>query len=291
MDAGQGDPGSLNAPMGSCLAPRLASGEGGPHRGGMNMVTSHLVWALLVTTLPACADVSGPSRGASTSPPGAGLQVPPEGSMCTAIRVDVPGGVSTCAARGCMVVKARREAERGGCWEPEAPVGCMEQRGCEDAIALARDPAGKLHSFDDLCIPEGWREEPSGRELPACAAPAAAASRVNADVRLVIEGLFAPDHLGPGAHAEVVARVRADPRAHLAALERIVHETHGSGALSALHPPALLELVVNVAPDEARAVAGALAAVYRRALGEPGRDPQESARLTARVAAIELLAR
>jgi hypothetical protein len=256
----------------------------------MIMATSHLVWALLVITLPACADVSGPSRGPSTSPPSAGLHAPPEGARCAAIRVDVPGGVSACAARGCMVVEARREAERGGCWEPEAPVGCMEPRGCEEAIALSRDPAGKLHSFDDLCIPEGWREEPSDRSCRR-ARRRQAASRVNADVKMVIGGLFAPDHLGPGAHAEVVARVRADPRAHLAALEGIVRETHGSSALSALHPAALLELVVNVAPDEARAVAGALSAVYRRALGEHGRDPQESARLTARVAAIELLAR
>lgn len=156
--------------MGSHLAPPLASRDGALHRAIMSMVTAHLIWVLV---LAACADVVVPSRSASPQSPSAGVSVPTKRPSCGAIHVETPAGVSACAAQGCMVVKARRESARGGCWEEEAPVGCVALRGCEDAVTLARDPAGKLHSFDDLCIPDGWREVPSGRDLPACAGSAA----------------------------------------------------------------------------------------------------------------------
>lgn len=80
-----------------------------------------------------------------------------------------------------------------------------------------------------------------------------AGNSIENDLLLVIGGNFTPDHLGPEAYAEVVARVRKQPEVFLSAFESLALGANFDAlTLSRLHPVVLFKLLVSVAPGRVR---------------------------------------
>jgi hypothetical protein len=112
-----------------------------------------------------------------------------------------------------------------------------------------------------------------------------------ADVRVLISGHFAVDHIGPTEHAAILKRMAARPRGYLAALERIALAATIDG-LSSLHIPAAIGRLAPHARPEATALAKKLLPVYKRALAAPpGGDPYRSVRLRQHLAHLASLAK
>ena len=176
------------------------------------------------------------------------------------------------------------------------PVGCMtDPGGCPDALGLAQDLVGGIHRFADLCIPPGWsmrqRDGLIHEDLPACSTPTAA-EHPHEDTRVILGGMFSQDHIGPAAHARVVKHVRARPLVYLAELEGIMAEASASPPLlAAHHPHALLALIEDLRPEETRAVARGLRALYQRALDTRGPATEDQAQIRAKMESIAHLAR
>lgn len=114
-------------------------------------------------------------------------------------------------------------------------------------------------------------------------------TQVESDLRLIIGGNFAADHLGPARYEEVTKRARARPAVYLGVLaDRIVGAKPDQEWLSSTYVPAALALVA--APDAARPVAGRLLVVFRSALAV-ARDASRAERLRQRVRELEQLAK
>lgn len=69
--------------------------------------------------------------------------------------------VRDCVPSGCVKLAARRIDESTHCFAESAGVGCMSRdKGCDDALTLARDPDGGLWQFGSGCTPRGWSYSP-----------------------------------------------------------------------------------------------------------------------------------
>lgn len=80
-----------------------------------------------------------------------------------------------------------------------------------------------------------------------------ASNSIENDVLLVVGGNFTPDHLGPEAYAEVVARVRKQPEVYLSTFESLALGANFDAlTLSRLHPVVLFKLLVGVAQSRMR---------------------------------------
>jgi hypothetical protein len=128
--------------------------------------------------------------------------------------------------------------------------------------------------------------------LLAVASPAIADPRADeADVRLIIGGNFAVDHIGPTAHAAVLARAKARPREFLRAVERLALASSIEW-LSSSHIPYAIELLKPGAKSDATALAKKLLPIYQRAVAaSPSGDPWRGRRLAERIADLQRLAK
>lgn len=120
----------------------------------------------------------------------------------------------------------------------------------------------------------GSSERSAAAAPPSCTSP----SHADADVHVVIDGMFSVDHIGPSAYDAIVTRVRAEPSCHVAALVRIASGL-AAAPLSSKYPTALLELVTGDVPAEARDAVRALIALYQRALLVPPSDDYQRFRI------------
>jgi hypothetical protein len=119
------------------------------------------------------------------------------------------------------------------------------------------------------------------------AASCASATQADADVRLVIGGMFEVDHLGPFVYNAVVARVRAEPACHVATLLHIA-SAFDAARLSHTYPSALLERVAGLAPEDVRQAARTLSAMHQRALAAPPADAYQRFRLERSIRTLAL---
>lgn len=110
--------------------------------------------------------------------------------------------------------------------------------------------------------------------------PDAAVRQAEQVVLMIVGGNFTPDALGPEEHRRILARLRADPRTHLDAFERLfLRGRPDSRAQSRLHLPNLLRLLGDVAPDRVRALAGRLLGQYDAAMSLADEAPEGRERL------------
>jgi hypothetical protein len=119
------------------------------------------------------------------------------------------------------------------------------------------------------------------------ASPATADPKAEADVRVIIGGHFAADHIGPTEHAAITARAKARPNVYLTVIDRLAVAS-SQDSLSSLHIPFAIEILKPVAPVEASSLVKKLLPIYERALAAtPKRDPSRAARLRVRLAELK----
>jgi len=128
---------------------------------------------------------------------------------------------------------------------------------------------------------------------PAEEAPDAGDDQVEADVRLMVGGMFAVDHIGPEKYEQVNRRFEARPRAYVSEAVRLAR-TLEHRRLASVFIPSLLERAARHEPEATRAAAQAMLPLYRRAIQEATASPSdeyERKRLEERLRAVERLAR
>jgi hypothetical protein len=118
--------------------------------------------------------------------------------------------------------------------------------------------------------------------------PSLPAEIVLMDLRSMIGGSFAEDHLGPEEYRVILARARAQPAVYLTTL---VDDVVGSGPdakfLASAHIPQAVQLLAEAAPEEAASTAKRLLVIHESALREAG---AEAERLRERIAQLRWLA-
>ena len=82
--------------------------------------------------------------------------------------------------------------------------------------------------------------------------------RIEADIRLAVGGMFAPDHLGPEVFAEIEGRMAAAPAAYARNIGELYGRLPPPPELPSLHVTALLVRLHAGAPDETGETAHAL---------------------------------
>jgi hypothetical protein len=83
-------------------------------------------------------------------------------------------------------------------------------------------------------------------------------AQLEADLRLVVGGMFAPDHLGPEAYATIEARLAAHPAAYAEKAGELFGRSPPPPELPLLHTPALLARLHAGAPEETGVTAHAI---------------------------------
>lgn len=119
-------------------------------------------------------------------------------------------------------------------------------------------------------------------------------TRVEDDVRTIIGGMFAADHLGPEVYQGVMDRLRARPRVYLGVLRRVVRSSPDARFLARTYAPSLVQLASKVDPVAARSAAADLLPLFQRALAraEPpsSSDPDRDIALRQNIKMLEMLA-
>lgn len=119
-------------------------------------------------------------------------------------------------------------------------------------------------------------------------------TRVEDDVRTIIGGMFAADHLGPDVYQSVIDRLRARPRVYLGVLRRVIRSSPDARFLGGTHAPHLVQLVSEVDPAVARSAAADLLPLFKRALASaeppPSSDPGLDINLRQHIKTLEVVA-
>ena len=102
---------------------------------------------------------------------------------------------------------------------------------------------------------------------------AAAAPQPESDVRTIIGGYFAVDHIGPKAFADVEQRALASPILYLGIIERLA-VAGTPDFLSATFIPHAIAWIGVKHPAEVKSLAARLLPVYRKARATPRRGNQ-----------------
>lgn len=91
--------------------------------------------------------------------------------------------------------------------------------------------------------------------------------QIEADLRLMVSGKFAPDHIGPDAVREITARARANAAGYLDVFERMFLEPDFDAfAQSDLRIPAVLTFFADVESERVRSLAEKLLKRYNAVL-------------------------
>lgn len=99
-------------------------------------------------------------------------------------------------------------------------------------------------------------------------------TRPEADVHQMIGGHFTPAHIGPDAHAAVVARAEANPAHYVRMIRMVLGENPTPAWLSSVHTPAILGFLAthtDVSQEAERELA-----LYERAVANPPDDRDEN---------------
>lgn len=116
------------------------------------------------------------------------------------------------------------------------------------------------------------------------------AELVLSDLRSIIGGNFAEDHLGPAEYRAILDRARARPAVYLAALvDDVVGGGPGAKWLASAHVPHAVQLLAEVAPEASVLAAKRLLLIHEGALREA--NAEETKRLHERIAQLQKLAR
>ena len=120
-------------------------------------------------------------------------------------------------------------------------------------------------------------------------------TQIEWDLRLMIDGMFAPDHLGPELHAAITRRAHAGAALYLGVLvDRVVGPAPDASWLSSSHVAATIALLR--ADDAAAATAAARRllplheAALRASTPPPAADEHRAARLEDRIATLRAIA-
>jgi hypothetical protein len=102
---------------------------------------------------------------------------------------------------------------------------------------------------------------------------ASATPQDETDVRTIIGGHFAVDHIGPKAYGDIKQRALASPTVYLAIIERLALAGNPDW-LSATSVPYAIEWIGVKQPAEVKALAARLLPVYVKARATPRRGNQ-----------------
>jgi hypothetical protein len=230
---------------------------------------------LFAVALSACSSGAPPAASASSSSSPA-----PADSAATSEPAEGPSDAEDPRVFALIAELDAFCRTAGDCLAAEYPDMNPDEKASGETRAFIEDRRAKARSAgEDVVFSHSFRRF---------------STRVEHDVRTIIGGHFAVDHLGPEVHRGVMDRLRARPRVYLGVLRRVLRGSQDVSYLSSTYAPNLIQLAGEVDPAAARNAAADLVPLFERMLASagppPSSDPDRAVRLQQHIKTLQMLA-